>query len=396
MSCVIKFPNKNSKGVLSLTNSELRELKNNLDLIYKLKKEWIILYHPNYYDNKFENKNIFDGYLALEETFNVIDDDKSKILNLNCHNFAPNYFEISNQKKIYDFVGLSRLQTSKGNPKNVIEFLNVVKEAMKLKANLTGILVISVPGIRPFKTNYIRSIYNRIFSEEEKKRFEFLTLDYDVPFSLSVKTLSIFYNSSKVHLNTHPKERHGRAQTYALSSGLPIVGFSNLTYLVKKEFRKEPHYFVAENINEFPNKLIKAVEYVDNKYNKLQHDDLAKKFKSINSFEELKKKIMDQFNLDNKDWNFIDDWDIRLAKHHMGYKTKNSYYQKINEFLIKLNNIDKSNFLNEDEDDINFLSNKNFLDRKIRSFNYYVNINLINSKTLVKNLLRKIRYRFFK
>ena len=136
----------------------------------------------------------------------------------------------------------------------------------------------------------IRSYYNKLFSEEEKKSFEFITLDYDMPFSLSVKTLSLFYNKSKVHLNTHPKERHGRAQAYALCSGLPIVGFNNLTYLVKKEFRNEPFYFVSENIEDFPKQLLKAIDYYDHKYQRLDHDHLAKNFRSADSLNELKKK----------------------------------------------------------------------------------------------------------
>ena len=45
-----------------------------------------------------------------------------------------------------------------------------------------------------------------MFSEEEKNRFEFITLDYDIQFSLSLKTISLFYKSAKVHLNTYPKE----------------------------------------------------------------------------------------------------------------------------------------------------------------------------------------------
>ena len=359
MSCIIKFPNNVSKGVISITNSELKQVKNNLNLISDLKKKWILLYHPNYYDFNFVNNKIFDGYLAWGETFKVLDDDNSKILDLSCHNFAPKYFEISKEKKIYDFVGLSKLQTNKGNPKNVMEFLEVVKNTMKIKKDLTGVFIISVPGLRPFRTNYIRSAYNKMFTDEEQKRFEFITLDYDVPFSMSVKTLSIFYNRSKVHLNTHPKEKHGRAQTYALSTGIPIVGFANLTYLVNKEFRKEPYYFVANELNDFPEKLLKAIEYVDERYNTIQHNELSKKFKSFESYPELKKKIIKQYNLDDNDWNFNDDWDIRLAKSHNGFKTKNSYHQNVVEFLTKLADIKKLNFVSEESDDYDFYSELN-------------------------------------
>ena len=387
MSCIIKFPNNVSKGVISITNSELKQVKNNLNLISDLKKKWILLYHPNYYDFNFVNNKIFDGYLAWGETFKVLDDDNSKILDLSCHNFAPKYFEISKEKKIYDFVGLSKLQTNKGNPKNVMEFLEVVKNTMKIKKDLTGVFIISVPGLRPFRTNYIRSAYNKMFTDEEQKRFEFITLDYDVPFSMSVKTLSIFYNRSKVHLNTHPKEKHGRAQTYALSTGIPIVGFANLTYLVNKEFRKEPYYFVANELNDFPEKLLKAIEYVDERYNTIQHNELSKKFKSFESYPELKKKIIKQYNLDDNDWNFNDDWDIRLAKSHNGFKTKNSYHQNVVEFLTKLADIKKLNFVSEESDDYDFYSELNPFKKINRFFIYHVKEFKLKVIAFLKNFL---------
>ena len=261
---------------------------------------------------------------------------------------------------------------------------------MKLKKNLTGVFIISVPGPRPFKTNYIRSYYHSLFSEEEKKSFEFITLDYDIPFSLSVKTLSLFYNKSKVHLNTHPKERHGRAQAYALCSGLPIVGFNNLTYLVKKEFRKEPFYFVSDNIEDFPKQLLKAIDYYDHKYQRLDHDHLAKNFRSADSLNELKKKIKIKYGLDNENWNFTDDWDIRLAKHHLGYQSKNSYNQKITEFLSRLNNIDKDQFINEDLDDQKFIEKKGYLYKKLRFFNYQLIINFEKLTIIFKNLVRSL------
>lgn len=371
MACIIKLPNQSSKGVVSITNIEFNKIKNELALINRIKKKWILLYHPNYYDYKFKNNNIFDSYLAWGDTFKVIDDDKSKILNLSCHNFAPNYFQI-NSKKVYDFVGLSKLQTDKGNPKNVIEFLKVIKDAMKLKKNLSGVLIISVPGIRPFRTNYIRSEYNKIFTYEEKKNFEFITLDYDIPFPLSIKTLSVFYSNSKVHLNTHPKEKHGRAQTYALSSGLPIVGFSNLSYLVEEKYRKKPYYFLSKNFEDMPKKLIEAISYADDNYEIKKHDILGKNFRSKDSYEVLRQKLKIQFNLDDQNWIFADDWDIRLAKHHLGFQTKNSYNQSIKEFLNRLDSFSKDNFISEDLDDLQFIKNKSYLNSIIRLINFKV------------------------
>ena len=66
MACIIKFPNNVSKGVISITNIELKILKKKLYILEKIKENWILLYHPNYYDYNFYNKNIFVSRLSRE------------------------------------------------------------------------------------------------------------------------------------------------------------------------------------------------------------------------------------------------------------------------------------------------------------------------------------------
>jgi len=389
MACIIKFHNKNSKGVLSITNNEYLNIKNKSDVFNTLKKKWVILYHPNYYDYNFINNGHFDAYLASKDIFRAIDDSSDKILNFSCHNFAPKFFKISKEEKLYDFVGLSKLQTSSGNPKLVKEFLIVVKSAMKLK-KISGVLIISIPGRRPGLMNNIRNYYNQLFTDKEKKNFEFITLDYDVPFPLSLKTISMFYRHSKIHLNTHPKERHGRAQAYALACSMPIVGFENLKYLVNKKYRAKPFYFICKNLKDFPNKLIKAIEYYDNNYDYDKHNQLARTFQSKHSFETLKLKLMQKFSLDNSNWRFSDDWDIRLAKHHLGFKTKNSYLQNINEFLNKINKNQFFKDFSEEEDDFYFLKKKNNFFLLTRKIKYFFSLYLKFFKTWIRNL--KIKF----
>ena len=45
-----------------------------------------------------------------------------------------------------------------------------------------------------------------MFNKLERNNFEFITIDYDIPNALSTKTISMFYNKSKVHLNLHLKK----------------------------------------------------------------------------------------------------------------------------------------------------------------------------------------------
>jgi len=359
MAAILKFPSKISKGVLSVTNLDIKFNKR-IKNLKELKKKWVLLYHPNYYDYNFHNRNIFDGFLAWEETFKIADEKNPKILNLTCHNFAPDHFIKKKSYKYYDFVGLSRWQNKSGNPKQVVEFLQIIKETFKLKKDLRGILIISVPGIRPFVTNHIRSIYKKFFSLEERKQFDFITLDYDVPNALSTYTIGMIYNNSKIHLNLHPKERHGRAQAYAIANKIPIVGYKNLTYLVKKHFRKEPIYFVANGLKQFPSKIIKAINYVDRNYLEKNHELISRNFLSKYSYPQLKKKLKKMYKLDNKNWNFKDDWDLRLAKHHYGYDSNNSYLQNLDDLTdYLLNNKLNAKIYEEDLNKI-YISKKNF------------------------------------
>ena len=275
---------------------------------------------------------------------------------------------------------MSKFKNDPGNPKNVLGFFKVVKKTFKLKKNLTGLLIISVPGIRPFKTNYIRNCYKKIFTNKEQRNFEFITLDYNVPNSISTKTLSILYNSAKVHLNVHPKEKHGRAQAYALANGMPIVGLNNLSYLVKEKFRKEPYYFISDNLIKLPKLLVKSIDYVDKRYDPKKFRLLSKLFLSNHSYKILKRKLIKNFNLDNKDWLFKDDWDLRLAKHHFGFNSSNTYFKKLPLFLNEINSKDFK-ILDEVEDNIDYTNNYNL-----------IVITLINLKFIFKRLLIENRF----
>ena len=392
MATIIKLPTNSSKGILSITNLEMTYSKNILEKIKKIKSRWIILYHPNYYDYNFYNNGIFDAFFAWNETFKVKDDDNAKILNLSCHNFIPSHFNRDNNEKYFDFIGLSKLMDSDGNPKQVLEFLDVVKKAMKIKKNLKGVLIISVPGIRPFRTNYIRNVYKKMFNKLERNNFEFITIDYDIPNALSTKTISMFYNKSKFHLNLHPKERHGRAQAYAIANQMPVVGYQNLTYLVEKKFRCKPFYFIAKDHNEFPERLIEAINYFDNDYKNIDFEELSQNFKSSSSILKLKNKLNQIFDFDDNGWNFKDDWDQRLAKHHYGYHSTNSYFQNLDEFITFISQINGNEPFDEDLQNEDFINKKGKIFFYLRNFNFQIKQLLRNLILMVRSKIRKIKY----
>ena len=66
------------------------------------------------------------------------------------------------------------------------------------------------------------------------------------------------------------------------------------------------------------------------------------------------------YKLDNENWNFKDDWDLRLAKHHYGYDSNNSYLQNLDDLTdYLLNNKLNAKIYEEDLNKI-YISKKNF------------------------------------
>ena len=58
----------------------------------------------------------------------------------------------------------------------------------------------------------------------------------------------MFYNKSKVHLNLHPKERHGRAQAYAIANQMPVVGYQKFNLFGRKKNSDVNHSILLQKI----------------------------------------------------------------------------------------------------------------------------------------------------
>jgi hypothetical protein len=325
LACILKLPTEKSKGVISFTNLEyfyqIKNIRHTKEIINKIKDNWIICYHPNWEDKKFQANCIFDAVICHKLQFNFTDKNcKIPIIDTASPRMAPFYFKI-HENKTWDFFHVSRYEPRK----NIEGFFKIIKSALKLRQNLNGILLISVE-LKELKK--IRKLYNYYFTDRERENFELITLSYDLPFPLSKKILAHFYNASKVTLNTHLKEPGGRVVGYALAAGLPVVGFTDLTRMVPKELRKEPLFFTTDNQNELPNLLIKSINYVDLEYDKELHKKTSNKFSEIEQSVFLKNELVAKFNLDNDGW-FLDNLDLRLSAHLLNIKSNNTHRQSV-------------------------------------------------------------------
>jgi glycosyltransferase involved in cell wall biosynthesis len=341
LACILKLPSKNSKGVISFTSieyfSQIYKINHTQKLIKQMKENWIICYHPNWEDMNFHATDIFDATIATKTSFAFKENDKKlnlKILDTSSNRIAPNFFKINKNKK-WDFFHVSRYEPRK----NILGFFKVVKSALKKSDKLSGILLISV---LPNKLNEVRALYKNYFTEKQREQFELITLDYDLPFPLSKKILAHFYNFSKVSLNTHLNEPHGRVVGYSLASGLPIVGFLDLTRMVSEEIRKEPFFFVSENQNDLSDLLLKAIEYVDKEYDIEKHKKVSNLYSEVDQKFFLKNKLISTFDLDNDGW-YLNNLDLRLSSHFLYYDSTNEYIQSVLDLVYYLS-YKKDNF----------------------------------------------------
>lgn len=392
MACILKLPTENSKGVISFTSIEylyqISKINHTKQLIKEIKDNWIICYHPNWEDKNFEATNVFDAIISNKSSFTFKSNNTNlniPIIDTSSNRMSPFHFKLQKEKK-WDFFHVSRYEARK----NIKGFFNVIKSAFKIKSDLNGILIISV---EPKKLKEVRNLYNNFFTEIERDKFELITLDYNLPFPLSKKILAHFYNSSKVSLNTHLNEPHGRVVGYSLASGLPVVGFSDLIRMVPENLRKQPLFFVSDNEQDLTNLLIKAINYVDLEYDIEFHKNTSNMYSEVNQSIFLKKELISKFDLDNTSW-FLNNLDLRLASHFLCEKSSNGHYQSVlNLLYYLLNKKRKLSFLSSESTDLDIESNivrhlnitKIYKPINIKLFDY-----IVSRKTLINEIIGKI------
>ncbi|MDX1490594.1 MAG: glycosyltransferase [Pseudohongiellaceae bacterium] len=346
MACILKMPSIAGKGVVSFTNIEyfrqIKKIRKNQQSIEELRKKWVICYHPNWEDKSFSDADFFDAIICNSESFAFSPEIRNlrtdqKILGVASNRMTPPFFK-RGKEKIWDFCHVSRFEKRK----NIFGFFDVVKAAFELRQELTGVLLVSVS---PKDLSKLRERYDSVFSEREKSQFELISLSYDLPFPLSKKTLATFYNHSKVSLNTHIDEPHGRVVGYSLACGMPVVGFPDLMEMVPMKFRCEPFFYTSQEAGYLCSKLISAINYVDSSYRPDIHSDVAEMFSGAVQSELLKNKLIKQFKLDGTGW-MLNDLDFRLSQHYGGLENKNSSKLSIRDFLWILSKCGNEDIVN--------------------------------------------------
>lgn len=390
VACIIKLPTSKSKGVISLTNIEysgqVKDSSLNKELINSLKENWIFCYHPNWEDHGFIDNGVFDCVISVPSSFSFSEKSTgNKVLINTCSNrMSPSGFHsVDIKDKLWDFCHVSRYQESK----NIEGFFHVIKKTFIKKPNLTGILIISVANNKEMQR--IRDYYEKLFTQQETKQFEFITLSYNLPFPLSKKILAHFYNYSKVTLNTHLNEPHGRVIGYALASGLPVVGYKNISEMVNTESRCEPYFYLSEINDEncLSQKLFDAISYTDKSYDSNLMLEIARSFSELPQSAFLKEQLISNFNLDESNWN-LHELDSRLSTHYLLEKSSNTFDASVFDLLNYLNSI---NDYSEAFDEVSIVNDViSFSKSNVSKFRRFLVLLDIKKKSYKKRYLNKL------
>jgi hypothetical protein len=275
VACFLKIPSNNYKGVLVFTTPELIWInldKKNQNKLKLLKNKWIIGIHHNWHNFKFKKNNLFDFEMAGEGDLIETNGKPIDLIPMDCCNFPPNLFNYDNKEKYWDILCIIRPVFFK----RILFFFDLMRKLYDSGKKYR------VLCITPFSNNffpkfniyeydykYILNIYNKKFSSDEKKLFNFITPTYNKAFPFDLKTLSFFYRKSKIFLHTSNIERRPRINSYAHKAGIPVVCSKESSFIVSNHLRKEPFLYVCKNDNEYIPKIIKAINYVDSPlYNK--------------------------------------------------------------------------------------------------------------------------------
>ena len=102
MPCILKIPNKQTKGIVTFTTVERDScIINNSKIeneLKELKKSWLIGIHDNWHDYNFHYNSLFDFHLAGKD--DLIEQNNLPFFNsdIDCCNFPPENFLFNNSR----------------------------------------------------------------------------------------------------------------------------------------------------------------------------------------------------------------------------------------------------------------------------------------------------------
>jgi hypothetical protein len=334
MACIVKRPLHGSKGLLVITDAELRDWLHTSPTLrahFKtLQARWLIAVHGNSAIRQtYAPDDLIAAFIAGPGDIISAGTEAHEQIAMDCSNFSPDFFAADGGGKFWDVLCVSRNQPFK----SLDMAFKVVRQAFDEKP-LRVLAIISHQGLKDIKDSEPLRLYAGMFNEEERKLFTVIAPWVDYPFPFDLPTLAQFYHRSRVFLHVAETERHPRVVGYAWAAGLPVVAPPAAAALLPAELAQPPGFF--------------AFDTAADAASQLRHALAAPALPASYSMYHLAPFQIDRFKIEIRKLyqrlgqEFVDDgWeldslDLRLARHHDIRAGTNSYGASLYQFASVL------------------------------------------------------------
>jgi hypothetical protein len=317
---------------------------------------------------------------------------------LDCCNFPPDCFSFKNKNdKYWDIIAVLRPVYFK----RLFFFLDTIKKLFDKSGPKKVLCIVpftsgfeSIFNVTNYSLNKVMEYFKKNFSEEERKFINFITTKYDnSPFDL--KTLSFFYQHSKIFIHPSAIERRPRISAYAFKAGLPVVSRKNPASILPPYLQKKPFLFLVNKDSDFVKKILDALKFVNSSdYNLKRMKNVMHYFNEKNNKKILIKKLTSSFKIslsNNIIKSFkLNNLDFRLGHSHLS-KKKNHILMILESLYLQLKS-NKEQKLNFDENQFNIiLYNMNYIIFLIFDFfNMIKNFSYLFVIYLLRSVFRKV------
>jgi glycosyltransferase involved in cell wall biosynthesis len=333
MACLIRSSDSKKKGVVSFTTQEVRFLVKNP--IYRkkfdtLKTRYHVGLHFNWHDFHYRPALNWDFLLAGKDDLIDLHGERVETLNLDACNFSPACMAPGNVEKHWDVLYVARAVFFKG----IEDFFASIRSLYDSGRRFRVLFVCPAPPDSKTQTEALVSMYEKMFSLEDRRFFNFLVLRENYPFFFDLPTLAHFYRSSRVFVHTAPDERRCRVAAYAFCTGLPVVGMEPVGSILSQA-AQEKVFFKVHSREDFKARILDALNAVT----RMSAEDFTparKELSEVFSVEVLRDRLCaklgeDSAFLDGK-WH-LRQLDIRMGRHHGFGKGPNSLSYNLGAFM---------------------------------------------------------------
>jgi hypothetical protein len=334
MACIVKRPVDGGKGLLVITDAELRGWLHPSPALrahFKaLQQHWLIAVHGNSaICQTYAPDDLIAAYIAGPGDIIAAGSQPLEQIAMDCSNFSPAVFATDGGGKFWDVLFVSRNQPFK----SLDTMFQIVRRVFDQEP-MRVLAIIAHQGMTDIQASEPLRLYARMFNEVERKLFTVMAPWVDYPFPFDLPTLAQFYHRSRVFLHVAGMERHPRVVGYAWAAGLPVVGPPAAAVLLPPGLAQPPGFFAFDTVAAAASQLRLALDApaLPASYSAFHLASFqVERFKT--EIRKLYERLRENFA--EGGWE-LDSLDLRLACHHDARAGTNSYGASLYQFASLL------------------------------------------------------------